>query len=345
MTTTTFPDFLPNVLETETPHERDSFIRFTEEDHMYYVQFSPEEGFTSEGLTSTSTFIHEFFSHFDPDLVLLKMRRSPKFIHGKYAGMTNLEIKKMWDDSGKAASERGTLLHFLLECHNNGYHLSTSPYSKIEEITDYFRWRNLHFQGLIPFRTEMRMYTGSDLKLTGTADLLAIDENHLPPSECDGILSLHLIDWKFSKAIHFDNAYEQGHGVCHNLPNCNFSAYSLQQNIYQWMMETYYPNWTWKGHVYTSVRIVSKHLAIFHRNHSREGYYLSLPDLQDLVQSMVDVRRENILKQVQSVNDLVIEDAIKDMEREWGPKQHDEAEIVPLSYVPALETVKRSVRI
>jgi hypothetical protein len=151
------------------------------------------------------------------------------------------------------------------------------------------------------------MYTGSDLKLTGTADLLAIDEDHPLPSECDGVLSLHLIDWKFSKAIHFDNTYEQGYGVCQDLPNCNFSAYALQQNIYQWMLETYYPTWTWKGHLYTSVRIVSKHLAIFHRNHSRQGYHLALPDMQERIQSMMDVRRDQIISRT-------IEEAISAVE-------------------------------
>ena len=292
------PDYDPTVLEKETPHPLDTRIRFTEEDHKYYVRYGDDADFTSTGITSVSTFIHEFFPHFDPDVVIAKMRKGRNWATGRYVNMTDSEIKQQWENNGNAASARGTLLHFLLECHNNGFDLLQSPYGSILEVTDYFRWRSKHFKGLIPFRTEMRMFTGSDLKITGTADLLAISENHPSPEECDGILSLHLIDWKFSKAINLTNRYESGYGVCKDLPSCNFSSYALQQNIYQWMMETFYTDWVWKGKLYTSVRIVSKHLAIFHTNHGREGYYLELPDMQDMVTKMMDVRRETVGKPV-----------------------------------------------
>jgi hypothetical protein len=285
------PDFEPESLCLATPHQLDADIKFTEDDHKYYVRFDDTADYVSDGITSVSTFIHEFFPHFDPDVVIAKMRKGRNWETGRYVGMSTEAIKKMWEDNGKAASSRGTLLHFLLECHNNGYDLTHSPYASILEVQDYGRWREKHFGGLVPFRTEMRMFTGPDLKITGTADLLAIDETHPLPADCNGVLSLHLIDWKFSKAINLTNRFESGFGVCHDLAACNFSAYALQQNMYQWMMETYYPDWTWKGHIYTSVRIISKHLAIFHTNHGREGYYLPLPDMQDRVKSMMEVRR------------------------------------------------------
>jgi hypothetical protein len=288
------PDFEPVQLAQTTPHPLDPRIQFTEADHKYFVQFETDGPFVHEGLTSVSTFIHEFFPHFDAELVITKMRRGRNWAHSPYVGMTTAAIKQQWDDNGRTASARGTLLHFLLECHNNGYALDTSPYASILEVQDYFRWRTQHFAGLEPFRTELRMFTGSDLRLTGTADLLAIAQNHPPPQECDGVLSLHLIDWKFSKAIRLTNPYEQGYGVCQDLPSCNYSSYVLQQNLYQWMLETYYPTWTWKNHQYTSVRVISKHLAIFHTNHPRDGYYLPLPDWPDTVQRMLQTRRTSV---------------------------------------------------
>ena len=292
----TAPSFDPVQLAERTPHPLDSTIKFTEDDHKYYVQFEGETKFTCDGIVSTSTLIHDFFPHFDADKVITKMRKSTRWSQSKYVGMTNDEIKRLWDDNGKAASSRGTLLHFLLECHNNGYDLESSEYSKILEVQDYFRWRSKHFVGLRPFRTELRMTTGKDLKVTGTADLIAIDEDHPPPEECDSTLSLHLIDWKFSKAIKKNNPFENGYGVCSDLPSCNFSMYSLQQNIYQWMIERYYSKWTYNGKKYDKVKVVSKHLAIFHRNHSRDGFYLELPDMQKRVEKMMEVRRQQLNK-------------------------------------------------
>lgn len=290
------PDFDPVQLEQQTPHPRDCNIKFTEEDHMYYVRFEEEGEFSTDNIMSTSTFIHTFFPHFDADLVLTKMRKSRKWPHSPYFGMTNADIKKQWADNGRVASTRGTKLHFLLECHNNGYALESSPYRHILEVQDYFRWRTRHFAHLVPFRTELRMYTGIDLCLTGTADLLAVDREHPLPADCDHTLSLHLIDWKFSKAIKRENQYEKGFGVCADLDSCNFWAYALQQNIYQWMIETYYQSWVWRGHQYTKVRIVAKHLAIFHRNHGREGLFLALPDMQARVEKMMTVRRQSLQK-------------------------------------------------
>jgi hypothetical protein len=286
--------FDPRLLADQTPHDRDADILFTEEDHKYAVRYDPEGPFVSDEIKSVSTFIHDFFPHFNADLVLHKMRKGRNWSTGQYVGMTNTEIKQQWEENGKKASARGTALHFLLECHYNGFDLFGSEYMSLPEIQDYQRWRAVHFTHLVPFRTELRMFTGADLRLTGTADLLAIEDTHPPPSDCDGVLSLHLIDWKFSKAIHLTNQYDTGTGACKALPACNFSSYAIQQNMYQWLLETYYPDWIWRGQRYTRVRIVSKHLAVFHKNHGREGYYLGLPDMQECIRDMIAQRRSDL---------------------------------------------------
>ena len=289
------PEFEPVALALATPHAYDDRIRFTEHDHKYFVNFdAATDDFESEGVTSTSTFVHQFFPSFNPPEVIRKMRAGKNFATSKYAGMTDGEIQRLWKRNGEQASKRGTLLHFLLECHNNGYDLASSDYGSIPEVQDYLRWRQRHFTGLVAFRTELRMFTGPDLRLTGTADLIAVREDHPPPEECGGVLSLHLIDWKFSRAIRMDNRYEHGHGVCADLPNCNHSLYALQQNLYKYMLETFYTRWTWRGHTYTSTRVVSMHLAVFHENHGREGYYLELPDMQPRVRDMLRVRRDTL---------------------------------------------------
>jgi hypothetical protein len=283
----------PIHLEQQTPHALDSTITFTEDDHKYSI-LDTDGTWISDGITSVSTLIHEFFPHFDPDHIISKMRNSPRFKYGKYVGMSDDDIKTLWKNNGESASSRGTKLHFLLECHNNGYDLNNSPFTGIPEVQDYFRWYAINMMNEVPFRTELRMHTGRTLRLAGTADLITIDKNHPAPSDCNSVLSVHLKDWKFSKAIKKSNSYEKGYGVCKHLDNCNYIHYALQQNMYQWMLETYYTSWNYNGHVYDTIRVVSKHLVIFHENHPRDGYYLELPDMHDVVSNMIGVREAYI---------------------------------------------------
>jgi hypothetical protein len=295
----TAPTFDPVMLAQETPHPLDAAVTFEEETHTYAVQYTEDGPFSKEGIISTSGFVHGYFGHFDADVVIPKMRRGRNFATSKYVNMTDVEIKTLWEMNGIRASTRGTLLHFLLECHMNGFDLANSVYAGLEDVQAYFRWRKEYFEpaGLVPFRTELRFSTGPDLRLTGTADLLAIREDHGTPSETDGVLSLHLIDWKFSKGVSNENRFGSGSGPCKKMPDCNGSHYSLQQNIYRWFIETYHGEWIWRGRRYKSVKIVDMRLAIFHRNHGNCGLMMEIKDDSDIVRAMLEDRKAHILRE------------------------------------------------
>jgi hypothetical protein len=295
-----FPTYEPEALGFQTPHPKDPTIEFEEESHVYRCRFADHEPFEEHCIVSTSGIVHKHFPHFDPDNVIQKMMRSRNWSKSKYFSMCADDIKALWNENGRVASERGTLLHYLLECHNNGFDLAQAPqYSELPDIKAYFKWRKLYFEAenLVPFRTEMRMRTGRDLRITGTADLLAIKDDHPPPSETGGVLTLHMIDWKFSKGIQKENRYEQGHGPCAKMPNCNYSHYLLQQNLYKWLLETYYSTWSWRGQTYTRLDIATKHLAIFHKNHGDDGYlYMPLPDCTDTITDIINCRRQEVAR-------------------------------------------------
>ena len=304
------PDYDPIHLAKQTPHILDDSIQFEEDEHRYSVVYTLDKDrpgvepppaadidrkfSTEDGILSTSGVVHSYFPHFDPTAVIKKMRRGRNFHRSQYKDMTDQEIQNLWSENGRKASARGTLLHFLLECHNNGFDLKASMYAELSDVQSYFQWREKHFVGLVPFRTEMRMRTGIDLRITGTADLLAVDANHPPPDQCGGVLSLHLIDWKFSKQIKYENPYENGSGPCSGMNNCNYEHYNLQQNIYQWMLETYYNDWEFNGHTYTKVRIVSRHLAVFHSNHPGGYLYIELPESMESVEAIMADRRKKV---------------------------------------------------
>ena len=101
-------DYLAN----KNPHERDSHITFDEGPHIYTID-------GDSNFTSVTTFNHKQFEHFDPDKIINNMMKSSKWQNNKYYGMTKQEIKDLWDNNGKEASEAGTKMHYDIECYYN----------------------------------------------------------------------------------------------------------------------------------------------------------------------------------------------------------------------------------
>ena len=282
----------PDHLALLNSHERDDCIRFDEPTHTYYVNFDGTE-FVTKGIISVSKLVHAYFPEFDADVAVKKMMKGRNWGPShRYFGISATAIKKEWTETGKVASSRGTWLHGQLERYMNGFQLKAAPYADLIPLQQFFEWERLHFTGqLVPFRTEMRFWSDSSLKLTGTADLLAVNPHHPPPSECNGVLTLQIIDWKFSKEIKFDNQYQKGLGPCAHMPDCNFSHYALQQNLYRWLLETYYSNFIWQNKQYTAVHVESMQLAVFHELHGPSGLYIEVPFIHQQLQAMLDERR------------------------------------------------------
>lgn len=285
-------------LAAATPHPLDATIRFVEDTHAYYVAWFHEkpDDFVSTDTMSTSQFIHQFFPAFDAMAIIEKMQRGRKFHLGPYANMTPDQIKAQWDENGRKASQQGTFFHLLCELDMNN-ELDLGPYEHVHEVQQYLGWKRKHFmeKNLVPFRTELRMRSDAGTRLTGTADLIAIQDNHPAPEDCNGVLTLHLRDWKNSKAIKMTNFFSKGYGLCAALDDCNYVHYALQQNLYRWFLETFYANWTWRGKRYTSVSVASMQLVVCHPNHGEEALVVDLPNLQHLVRDMVELRRQHLL--------------------------------------------------
>jgi ATP-dependent exoDNAse (exonuclease V) beta subunit len=79
-----------------------------------------------------------------------------------------------------------------------------------------------------PFRTEWIIYD-EDLKIAGTIDMLfKIKEKRVA-----------IFDWKCSKEIKFKNSERAKFPLAH-IDDCNFSHYSLQLNLYKFLLEKNY---------------------------------------------------------------------------------------------------------
>lgn len=261
-------------------HPRDDLITFVEKTHKYYVNGS------CEGNISCTGFIHEFFGHFDGKAILTKMRRNPnKWAQSKYFGKTDEEIMKEWSDSGKAASEAGTAMHLAIEQFLHG-----SPEQIHPDILTTPEWRYfLKFwedcgPDLEPYRSEWEVFTDSisdsvtasserKIKLCGSIDMVFRRKS-------DGKFVIY--DWKRSKEIKADNPFGSGLSPLEHLPDTNYWHYTMQLNVYKWILEKYY-----------NVEVGDLYIVILHPdNPSYRRMRLNI--MEDEVEDMIECRRKAV---------------------------------------------------
>jgi len=236
-------------------HERDDRIQFEEETHTYTI-----DGVKS-GWTSCTGFLHNFFGHFDADAVIAKMMSSPKWYESKYFGLTAEQIKKQWSDKGAASSAAGTRMHLDIEHFYNAmpYKLPSQytmedgfagldvdkwlpqPGAEWDYFCDYQRTYVVP-KGWKPFRTEWLVFD-SEHKVAGSIDMIY--------SKPDGTLAIY--DWKRIEELKTENKFQTGLGPVAHLPDTNYWHYSLQLNVYRYIIQKHY------GYVVSELALVVLH--------------------------------------------------------------------------------------
>jgi hypothetical protein len=93
----------------------------------------------------------------------------------------------------------------------------------------------------------------------------------------DGTFAVY--DWKRAKEIKMDNTFETGYGPVSHLPNCNYWHYTLQLNLYRWLLEKHY------GVVVSEMALVVIHPI----NKNFRRYKLNR--LEDEVEAVIETRR------------------------------------------------------
>jgi hypothetical protein len=251
-------------LARKNRHPRDEHITFYEPTHTYTIKGS------SEGIISGTGFLHQFFGHFDAKATIKKMMASPKWPNSPYYGMTADEIEKHWSDKGKDASTAGTAMHLAIEQFLNGAEDVIEPSVKETPEWRYFMnfWRD-HGDDLEPYRTEWEVWSEDHL-LCGSIDMV-----FRRPS--DGKFLIY--DWKRSREIKTSNNYQKGLPPLDHLDDCNYWHYSLQLNVYRWILEKLY-----------KMEIADMYLVICHpdnKNYRR----MRLNRLDDEVEAMLACRK------------------------------------------------------
>jgi ATP-dependent exoDNAse (exonuclease V) beta subunit len=268
-------------LTRKNAHPRDAHIAFDEPTHKYYVNG------TCQGNISCTGFVHEFFGHFDAKKTIQKMRKSANWPNSKYFGRTDEEIMKEWSDSGKEASSAGTAMHLAIEQYMHGAYDQINPAIKDTPEWRYFlKFWEEHGGDLEPYRSEWEVFTdtvnvanetngGSErkIKLCGSIDMVYRRKS-------DGKFVIY--DWKRSKEIKSDNPFQSGLAPLDHLPDTNYWHYTMQLNVYKWILENYY-----------GLEVADLYLVILHPD--KPAYSrMRLNIMTEEVEDMIECRRRAV---------------------------------------------------
>lgn len=248
-------------------HPRDNDIHFDEPTHVYTIQGQ------SKGWISCTGFLHSFFPHFDADNVIKKMMRSPKWPQSKWYGMSPQAIKAAWNANGREASEAGTAMHLGIEMVMNGAEECVAPEVKPTSEWRYFQsyWKK-DSEIWEPWRTEWEVWD-KEIKLAGSIDMVYRNKK-------DGTFAIY--DWKRAKEMKMENSYGSGFGPVKHLPDANYWHYTLQLNVYRWILEKHY-----------NLKISEMALVVLHPNNNSYKKYV-LNRLEDEVEGMIEARRKAV---------------------------------------------------
>lgn len=243
------------MLAATNPHPRDNCIRFDELPHIYYVNSVKVD-------TSVTSFVHKYFPHFDAKRIAKMCVAKGKRETTKYTNMTYEEILDQWEENRIQSTTAGTLLHKTIEDFYNGVEVSNDT----PEFGYFMNFNSTFKNELIPYRTEWEVFH-EELDLAGSIDMVYRDNDN----------NFMIYDWKRSKEIK-KNSNEYGYPPLDHLPNCNFWHYSLQLNVYKYILESKY-----------DMNIKEMYLVVLHPdefNYRR----IQVPNLQEEVNSMVNAR-------------------------------------------------------
>lgn len=242
-------------LEEQNAHTRDAKLQFDPEAHQYLIEGQPA--------TAVSTLVDRFFPEFD------KHYWAPRTAMKR--GMTTEAILAEWDLKGKTSAALGTRLHEHIE----DFYDTGKADINLPEFKQFLNFHGDH-GSLMPHRTEWRVFN-EDMMIAGTLDFVA--------QHADGTVSIY--DWKRSeKVINKDgsvqqNFYQTAEGPLGDLDDSKFSRYSIQQNLYKWLLESKY-----------DIRVRSMHLVVLHPGYPSYTV-LDVPDRAKHV--------EKIVKSLQSI--------------------------------------------
>lgn len=188
----------PKPLKTE--------IIFEEARHKYFDTSNNQE------YISVTTFLSKYKTPFDLEGKSLKKAQE--------LGITQDEVKKMWEDNKNQAADYGTAVHLSLEHYAIHKEILDNEYKDIVENAI----KSKIFDNGKLFPEKLIYYNPA--RLAGTSDLIKIENGRV-----------HILDYKTNKSITTDNYRKFMKAPISNIPDSKFHGYELQLSIYAWMCQ------------------------------------------------------------------------------------------------------------
>jgi ATP-dependent exoDNAse (exonuclease V) beta subunit len=198
----------------ELINQRDNQISFDPVLHKYTIKD------VNVPFTSVTTLVHKYAQEFDSLAIVKKIKNRET---GKYAGMSDQQIIDSWSMNGKQSAELGTIMHEQIE---NYFLHKTMPKDITPEFSQFLEFV-VHNPELQPFRLEWRIW--DPIGIAGSVDAVM---------KCGD--DYYIYDWKRSKEIKLRNPFQNCKRCLSHLEDCNYNHYTLQLNIYKYILEKYY---------------------------------------------------------------------------------------------------------
>jgi len=273
------------MLSTLNSHARDADICFFEEDHHYEVK-------GCNTYTSVTTVVHHLFPGFDAIVMATKMVSNPKFpsayrykkyrkiVEGLDKKQSINALIKEWDRNRDECASLGTLMHANIE----KYYNDMNPVDDSKEFQFFKNYAQIQQDNnLIPYRTEWVIYDTVS-HIAGSIDML-----YTKGLVCNGKKILTMVDWKRSKKINKKSFFSDGLGCMSLESDCNFVHYSLQLNMYKYILEKNY-----------DVIIDKMYIVVFHPDNKSFLEY-EVPDRQDDIANIVWDHKRTIMSESRDV--------------------------------------------
>ena len=268
------------LLQLRNAHPRDAGISFFAPTHVYTV-------LGRKDYTSVTTWNHAHFEAFDETRVIANILNNKRWAADpeyKYYRRSAEDIREEWETNRCNASTAGTHMHEDIERFYNGLHAEIKFPDSLEFGTYFRRFEadfSAQFPHMRPFRTEWCVYF-EEIRIAGSIDMVF-------ESQIDGALWIY--DWKRCKEIVYEppsfgrRPPKTASTPCINhVPDCNFWHYSLQLNVYKFILERKYGK-----------KVEKLCLVCMHPDNASGSYDLhEVGDMSNEVQALHDARLEQL---------------------------------------------------
>lgn len=222
------------MIETKKCLFNNDTIQFDEEKHKYYKN--------GKEFISVSTLIGIYKNKFDPNGIIIK----------KYAeknGLTIDQVRVKWDNERDKANDKGHKFHSNFEHYvKTGEILNNENKIYIDQILASTKFSGKLFSESLVFNEKYN--------IAGTIDLISLE----------GKSKIDLFDFKTNKELRKKDKYGKYMKYpLYHLSDCNFNHYSIQLNLYAWMLEDlgYYVNSMYIFYINPRTNVVEKHKIKF----------------------------------------------------------------------------------